>query len=168
MALRPDAWNRLISSDDGGLLLPILTVASPFFEPDADEDQASEELVTDEQRALLVELIPEAAMAIHQYCYKRRSEEPITARRGPRIGRNEPLSVWKWEEVQEVLQVRLSDDRLIARPARSSEMRTARLALLWPAAPRHAHATRITARFPLAGTRRYCERCAPRAFRAPE
>src|ERR1035438_9473612 len=57
MALRPDAWNRLISSDDGGLLLPILTVASPFFEPDADEDQASEELVTDEQRALLVELI---------------------------------------------------------------------------------------------------------------
>jgi uncharacterized protein len=90
MALRPDTWQPLVSSDDGGLLLPILALASASFEPDPDEHRVFDELVTDRERAELVELIPEAALAVHQYWRERRSGQPITARREQRIGRNEP------------------------------------------------------------------------------
>jgi uncharacterized protein len=90
MALRPDTWQPLVSSDDGGLFLPILALASASFEPDPDEHRVLNELVTDRERAELVELIPEAALAIHQYLRERRSGQPSTMRRGQRIGRNEP------------------------------------------------------------------------------
>jgi uncharacterized protein len=90
MALRADAWDKLIRSEEESiLLLPILALSS-----DGKGDFLMDCAPKDEDRliAATTEVLPEAVIAIADYWYAQRSANNTmtVTRAGPKIGRNEP------------------------------------------------------------------------------
>jgi uncharacterized protein len=98
IALRPAAWEAIDSDEEGSaFLMPIFALAAPLLHPNDDDDEeddedVGDELVPEEDRRKIAELIPDAALAINRFWKARRSATRTSARRRRALGRNNPCS----------------------------------------------------------------------------